>query len=161
MITRLSSGALGGAVAVALLAACAVEAAPVSSASAASSVIAAQAPIPAQAPIQASVQAQVQPVTYDASVWCDIRITRTRDGLRFTPVAEANAYHDVSYRFTLTRIDANGSSDVEQGGDVSLAPYERVTLSSNELSIDRGGRYRARLVIEDDYGVVCRQEARS
>ena len=157
MITRLSSGALGGAVAVALLAACAVEAAPVSSASAASSVIAAQAPISAQAP----AQAQVQPVTYDASVWCDIRITRTRDGLRFTPVAEANAYHDVSYRFTLTRIDANGSSDVEQGGDVSLAPYERVTLSSNELSIDRGGRYRARLVIEDDYGVVCRQEARS
>ncbi len=157
MITRLSSGALGGAVAVALLAACAVEAAPVSSASASSSVIAAQAPIPAQA----LAQAQVQPVTYDASVWCDIRVARTRDGLRFTPVAEANAYHDVSYRFTLTRIDANGSSDVEQGGDVSLAPYERVTLSSNELSIERGGRYRARRVIEDEDGVVCRQEARS
>lgn len=150
MIKRLVNGAVGGVLAGGLIAACAMEAASASSlASALLSTISSAAP------------AVAQPVTHDSEVWCDIRITRTRAGLRFDPVAEATAHRDVSYRFTLTRIDRNGSSDMEQGGDVSLAPFERVTLSSSDFSIDRGGRYRAWLVLEGRHGVICRQEARS
>jgi hypothetical protein len=151
MMMRLYSGAVGGALAVAMLAACAVEAAPSTSASA----------LPARAIVAQAPPPTAQPITHDAGVWCDIRITRTRDGLRFAPVAGASAYQDVSYRFTLTRIDANGSSDIEQGGDISLVPQQRVTLSSSEISVDPGGSFRARLVVEDAYGVLCREEARS
>lgn len=156
MMMRLYSGAVGGALAVALLSACAVEAAPSRPALPSQTMAAPAAVAPPISP-----PASAQAVTHAPAVWCDIRITRTRDGLRFAPIAEADAYQDVSYRFTLTRIDANGSSDIEQGGDVSLAPHQRVTLSSSELSVDPGGRFRARLIVEDASGVLCREEARS
>ncbi len=94
-------------------------------------------------------------------VWCDIRITPTRNGARFEPIAESPYPASGSYRFVLTRTDAGGSSDVEQSGDYDLSPGDPVILGSSELSFDRRTRFRARLILEDRHGVVCRQEVRS
>lgn len=127
---------------------------------------AAATPAPVAAPQAAQLLPQQSPAAapthHTASVWCDIRITPTRNGLRFEPLAESP--HPVSgdYRFVLTRTDASGSSDVEQSGSFDLAPRRIQVLGSSELSLDRGARYRARLVLGNDHeGVMCREEVRS
>jgi hypothetical protein len=107
------------------------------------------------------LHAQTQPASAPAPVWCDIRITPTRNGARFEPVAQSPYPVAGSYRFVLTRTDVSGSSDVEQSGSFDLAGDRLVVLGSSELSFDRGARFRARLVLEDRRGIVCRQEVRS
>lgn len=103
----------------------------------------------------------LQAVDPDGGLWCAIAIARIPSGVRFTSAAEADAEREVFYRFTLTRIDAGGTSDLQQAGEVTLMPDQRLVLSSSEVSLEQGGRYRAQLVLEDRNGVVCRREALS
>jgi len=103
----------------------------------------------------------LQAVDQDGGVWCAIAIARNPSGVRFTSAAEADAVREVFYRFTLTRIDAGGTSDLQQAGEATLMPDQRLVLSSSEVSLEQGGRYRAQLVLEDRNGVVCRREALS
>ncbi|MBY0564682.1 MAG: hypothetical protein K2P58_10890 [Hyphomonadaceae bacterium] len=106
---------------------------------------------PAEAPVQVTV----------APIECAIRTVRTADGVRFDAIADGFAPISGQYEFVLTKTDAAGSSDIVQGGDFSLAPGQREMLGSAELSLDRGARYRARLVLSDAEGELCRSVRRS
>jgi hypothetical protein len=112
-------------------------------------------------PTPAPLELAATPIHHAQDVWCDIRITPTRNGARFEPVAQAPRPVAGDYHFVLTRTDVSGSSDVEQSGTFDLGPHQRQVLGSSELSFDRGARFRARLVLEDARGVICHAEARS
>lgn len=101
------------------------------------------------------------PVVARASVSCSIDVTPTRHGVRFEPTAQSATALAGGYRFVMTRTDASGSSENEQGGVFNLSPHARTVLSSVELSMDRGARYTALLILENERGVVCRREVRS
>lgn len=94
-------------------------------------------------------------------VQCLIRETPTSYGMRFEALARADRSAYGEYDFVLTKTDRGGSSDIVQGGDYDLRGGGRQSLGSAELSLDRGARYRARLVLRDGGRVVCRDEARS
>lgn len=89
---------------------------------------------------------------------CDIEVTRIDGGVRleaFAPEFRASP-EPLEYRFTVTKRDRAGSSDIVQGGEV-VEPL----LSSVDLSLDRGAGYRARLTLRDGDGQVCATEVRS
>lgn len=92
---------------------------------------------------------------------CAIEVTRTRDGVRFEALARSFEPASGEYEFVLTKDDRGGSSDIVQGGAFRLAAGEENILGSSELSLERGGRYRARLVLRDGDGEVCRVVRRS
>lgn len=96
-----------------------------------------------------------------ADVRCDIRVRRTRHGVELEARALADAPAFGAYQFTITKTDAAGSSDVVQGGEFDLAAGEARSLGLSEISVERGGRYRARLVLSDHAGELCRDEVRS
>lgn len=96
-----------------------------------------------------------------APIACAIRTVRTANGMRFDAVADGLAPISGEYEFVLTKIDAAGSSDIVQGGEFNLASGQRELLGSAELSLERGARYRARLVLSDGGGELCRSTRRS
>lgn len=92
---------------------------------------------------------------------CAIDVTRTRHGARFDVLARSVETAAGEYEFVLTKDDRGGSSDIVQGGDFDLRAGEEAVLGSSELSLERGGEYRARLRLWDANGEVCRAERRS
>lgn len=92
---------------------------------------------------------------------CTIDVTRTRHGVRFEALARSFEPASGEYEFVLTKDDRGGSSDIVQGGAYRLAAGDESTLGSSELSLERGGRYRARLVLWDGDREVCRVVRRS
>lgn len=94
----------------------------------------------------------------EAQVECGIEMTRTRYGVRFEAIAQGFEPSAGEYEFVLTKTDRGGSSDIVQGGEFDLYDGDEQVLGSAELSMERGARYRARLVLTDDDGEVCRTE---
>jgi hypothetical protein len=95
------------------------------------------------------------------AIECTIRTTPTRHGMRFEALARGFETAYGEYEFVLTKDDRGGSSDIVQGGGFDLAPGGEQQLGSAELSLERGARYRARLVLSDDEGELCRSERHS
>lgn len=94
-------------------------------------------------------------------VECEILTTATAHGVRFSAVARADAPSSGSYEFVLTKHDRNGSSDINQGGDFLLGSDSSRSLGEAELNLERRSSYRARLVLWDAQGEVCRAERES
>lgn len=94
-------------------------------------------------------------------VECDILTTATPHGVRFSAVARSDEPTSGSYEFVLTKNDRNGSSDINQGGEFTITSDASQSLGEAELSLDRRGGYRARLVLWDAGGEVCRAERES
>ncbi len=92
---------------------------------------------------------------------CTIDVTRTRHGVRFDALARSFEPASGEYEFVLTKDDRGGSSDIVQGGVYRLSAGDESMLGSSELSVERGGRYRARLVLWDGGVEVCRVVRRS
>jgi len=96
-----------------------------------------------------------------ADVRCSIRTRRTANGVEFEAFARSGAPAMGEFEFVITKDDAGGSSDIVQGGAFDLGEDDSQSLGLSEISIERGGRYRARLVLSDSDGVICREEVRS
>lgn len=109
----------------------------------------------------ASAQTSAPSPAYASAAECMIDVTRTRHGMLFEALARAEDGASGEYEFVLTKDDRGGSSDIMQGGAFSLRAGEHSTLGSSELSLERGGDYRARLVLWDGDEEVCRAERRS
>lgn len=93
---------------------------------------------------------------------CDIRTRRTSRGVELEAVAwTSGAPQTGEYEFVVTKDDAGGSSDIVQGGAFDLVAGAPQSLGLAEVSVEPGGGYRARLVLRDSGGVVCRTETRS
>lgn len=104
--------------------------------------------------------AQTPPATHTVSEpgACEIRETRTANGLRLEAVAYADYDLRVDYAFEITAHSADGSSDVVQSGPVDLAAGESAVIGAAEFS---RGRYRALLTLTDASGELCRLERRA
>lgn len=95
------------------------------------------------------------------AVECTVRETPIRGGMRFEALARSQRTALGEYDFVLTKTDRGGASDIVQGGDFDLRANGEQSLGSVELSLERGARYRARLVLRDGSRVVCRDDVRS
>lgn len=95
-----------------------------------------------------------------ASVSCDVTARRTGNGMLIEAHAFADRSVDGEYSLTITKSGRAGSSDISQGGALSLAAGEEVMLGQNEISVERGARVRALLTIHDDRGEICRETFR-
>ena len=101
------------------------------------------------------------PIAYESdAVECMVRRVPTLHGVRLEALArgDRDAYGD--YEFVVTKDGAGGSSDIVQEGAFDLSAGEQL-LGEAEFSMGRRDYYRARLVLRDGGGVVCRDELRS
>lgn len=88
---------------------------------------------------------------------CDLDARRTGNGLRLTAYATSDAAAYGEYELVFTKHDAGGSSDIMQGGEFDTAGGH-AELGVIETSLERGGRYDARLTVYDADGVACETE---
>ncbi|HVK79448.1 MAG TPA: curli-like amyloid fiber formation chaperone CsgH [Verrucomicrobiae bacterium] len=101
------------------------------------------------------------PIAYESdAVECMVRRVPTLHGVRLEALArgDRDAYGD--YEFVVTKDGAGGSSDIVQEGAFDLSAGEQL-LGEAEFSMGRRDYYRARLVLRDGGGVVCRDDVRS
>lgn len=96
--------------------------------------------------------------SHAADIRCDVRVVRTSHGVRFEATALSDASASGEYEFVITKRDRGGSSDIVQGGEYDLLAGDTQSLGSAEISIERGGGYRAELVLRDADGVACSAE---
>lgn len=91
---------------------------------------------------------------------CDVTAEPTARGVLIE--AHAFAHQDVDGEFDLviTKSGGGGSSDVSQGGALVLAAGDEELLGQTELSVERGSRVTARLVVRDGQGELCRRSFR-
>lgn len=105
-------------------------------------------------PDVAAPHAETQHARAPAS--CEIIVDRTGQGVRITPVIHADSAMSGGYSLVVTKTGASGSSDISQGGPFDAARGERVKLSTSEVSLERGARFRAVLTITEDGREICR-----
>lgn len=87
---------------------------------------------------------------------CEIIVDHTGQGVRITPVIHADHAMSGGYWLVITGTGASGSSDINQGGPFDAARGERVKLSTSEVSLERGARFRAVLTITEGGREICR-----
>jgi len=101
--------------------------------------------------------ASYTPASYADDISCDIDVRRTRGGVSLEAQAFGVDPRDaLEYDFVVTKSGPGGDSDIQQGGEIS-----EQTLGAVELNMASRDRYRARLVVSDAQGEVCRTEVRS
>ena len=114
----------------------------------------AEAP-PPSAQANASV---VAPAPRYQQTSCDIRTTPTRHGVQIEGVVHAARAVSGEYELVIAKGGGAGASDIRQGGPFTASAGQSVTLSSSEISVERGGHYRATLTLRDAHGVeICRR----
>ena len=89
------------------------------------------------------------------SVACNIRETRTPNGMRIEAVVHADRAIAGAYDFTITAYSSGGSSDITQGGPLDLAAGDHAMVGTAEIP---AGRYRATLTLSDAAGDLCHLE---
>lgn len=90
-------------------------------------------------------------------LFCEVTAEPTRNGLLIEAHASANRNVDGEYDLRIRKSGRGGSSDVSQGGFAAIAAGESVTLGQTELSVERGARVHADLVVRDGRGELCRR----
>lgn len=96
-----------------------------------------------------------------ASISCEVRLTPIRRGLRIEAMAHSSHAVTGEYDLVISKHGPSGSSDISQGGPFEAPENAELVLSASEFGIERGDRYRARLVLRDESGVLCRSETHS
>lgn len=109
--------------------------------------------------------AQPQPLVAHApmaGLACEVRALATPHGVALEAIAYAETPLLGEYEFTITKDDSGGASDIAQGGAFEATPGREMSLGETELSLERGGRLNARLVVRDTAGgELCRDSYRS
>lgn len=114
---------------------------------------------PSRAAFAAGESRQAEPeAPFAAGVSCDIRATRTPDGVRLEAVVYADQAARGAYDFVITALSSSGSSDVTQGGPFDLSAGRSTTVGVAEIS---QSRYRAVLTLNSEAGELCRLERSS
>jgi hypothetical protein len=79
--------------------------------------------------------------------------------VRLEAVAFDGAGANGEYEFIVTKRDSGGESNIVQGGEFELLAGESQVLGEAEFSLERRGRYDARLELRDGELVMCSAEA--
>jgi hypothetical protein len=110
--------------------------------------------LPILAPPALAEPLQTAPV----AVTCEIRETKTADGIRLEAIVRADRDVPGTYDLVVTAQGAGGASDITQGGPVDLQAGQSAIVGSAEIP---RGRYRAILTLTDAHGELCRRERTS
>lgn len=116
-------------------------------------------PVVAQLAPEAAVEAP-PPVfvqKQDDSLWCDIAVTRTSNGVVITPVVRSDHTVSGNYSLVITKSGKAGSSDISQGGPFDAPRNVKQKLGSSEISLERGASFRAVLKVRSGGHEVCRE----
>lgn len=100
-------------------------------------------------------------VAASAAMTCEIRATRTADGVRLEAFAHTSGPIVGTYDIAVTKSGASGSSDISQGGEFDTASAPTAALGASELSLERGDRLHARLSVHASNGTSCHDDLRS
>ncbi len=111
--------------------------------------------VPAVLGCAAGSQASVAVGAHGAS--CEITPIYSRGILSLDGEAFGKPGETGTYRFTLSRKGAGGSSDVQQSGDYVIAPDGRVAVMSTQVSLGRHDHYSAVLKVENAHGITSCQ----
>lgn len=119
-----------------------------------------EAVIEAPAPL-AVEKANATPKQYAIPVkdtlWCDISVKRTVNGVRITPLVRAGHAMSGEYSLVITKKGGAGSSDISQGGPFDARRGVKEELGSSEFSLERGSSFRAVLKVRAGGREVCRE----
>jgi hypothetical protein len=91
------------------------------------------------------------------TLWCDISVKRTPNGIRITPLIRAGHAMSGEYSLVITKKGGAGSSDISQGGPFDARRGVKEELGSSEFSLERGSSFRAVLKVRADGREVCRE----
>ncbi len=91
------------------------------------------------------------------TMWCDISVKRTPNGIRITPLVRAGHAMSGEYSLVITKKGGGGSSDISQGGPFDARRGVKEELGSSEFSLERGSSFRAVLKVRADGREVCRE----
>ena len=116
----------------------------------------------APAPVAAAHEAALVPVSAHAgTVSCSIEARRTRSGVEITGFAHADRHALGEYELVITKTGRDGTSDIVQSGPFEAHHGASEPLGVSEISLERGAHYRARLILRDDRGELCRDAIRA
>lgn len=121
----------------------------------------AQPAVHAPQAVYAGAHPQAPYIRSQPAVGCDVRVVRSAQGVSLRGVARSDASLEGDYSFVVTKSGGGGSSDISQGGEFALTPGAETVLGSADLSMDRGARWRAVLVLERAGAETCRRDVRS
>jgi hypothetical protein len=93
----------------------------------------------------------------DESLWCDIAIKRTTNGIRLTPSVRSDRSVSGEYSLVITKSGRAGSSDISQGGPFDARRNVKQELGASEISLERGATFRAVLKVRSGGHEVCRE----
>ena len=92
----------------------------------------------------------------DDSLWCDISVKRTLNGVRIQPIVRSDRQVSGEYSLVITKSGISGSSDISQGGPFDAARGVKQELGAAEISLERGAKFRAVLKVRSGGHEVCR-----
>lgn len=118
-----------------------------------------EAPTALQADLAGPPVSYASPASYAPSMSCDIDARRTSNGIRLVAYATSDEAAYGEYELVFTKHDAGGSSNIMQGGEFDISRGHQ-ELGTIETSLERGGRYSARLTVYDANGVACETDLR-
>ena len=95
-----------------------------------------------------------------ADISCSIAAHPTRHGYAFVARAHGAEGAGGDYELTLTKSGPSGDSDIVQAGGFALGSGHTNVLGEAEVSVGRGDRVDARLIVHGDNGEVCRATRR-
>lgn len=92
----------------------------------------------------------------DDSLWCDISVKRTLNGVRIIPVVRSDRSVSGEYSLVITKSGHSGSSDISQGGPFDAPRDVKQELGASEISLEHGAKFRAVLKVRSGGHEVCR-----
>lgn len=116
---------------------------------------------PVAAPLAPDAVVEAPPPSFarkqDESLWCNIAVTRTSNGVLITPVVRSDYKVSGDYSLVITKSGKSGSSDILQGGPFDAPRGVKHELGSSEISLERGASFRAVLKVRSGGHEVCRE----
>ena len=89
-----------------------------------------------------------------AVIECSIRVTPERNLLRLDAIARGRHSAQGDYRFEIAKNSSSGISNNAQSGAFSLEADRQTIITTVFLEGSALGHYRARLILETDFGSV-------
>ncbi len=113
-------------------------------------------PVLAAPPVVVAPPAPAAVRKQDDSLWCDISVKRTLNGVRIIPVVRSDRSVSGEYSLVITKSGHSGSSDISQGGPFDALRDVKQELGASEISLEHGAKFRAVLKVRSGGHEVCR-----
>jgi hypothetical protein len=90
---------------------------------------------------------------------CEIRKNQAGGAVELTGIIGSSRAVAGSFRFTVTKSGASGSSNIHQANKFDLAAGQETQVGAVKINLDRGAHGAIELVVTSDDGLECRAGA--